>query len=219
MAKGSVTRRRPQSSRGDAREAALLEVAERLLEDGRFDATSIAEIAAAADISRSAFYFYFASKQALLERLIEATLDELIDRRLSGLDHAGGDPAERLLAFLHGVAQMWVEHAVVLSAAAELAGSVPALFERIAGVVATGVDAVARIMVESDAATEIDDPAEARELAAALLWMGERSFYVLARSAPEPEEFHALAERLFVIWARTAGLARPSGMRGASERS
>jgi AcrR family transcriptional regulator len=209
MTEGSTTRRRPQSSRGDAREAALLEVAERLLQDGRFEATSIAEIAAAADISRSAFYFYFASKQALLERLIEATLDELIDRRLSGLGHAGGDPAERLRAFLHGVAQMWVEHAVVLSAAAELAGSVPALFERIAGVVATGVDAVAQIMVESDAATEVDDPAEARELASALLWMGERNFYVLARSAPEPEAFHALADRLFVIWARTTGIDAP----------
>lgn len=206
---GEATRRRPVSSRGDVREAELLEIAETLLRDGRFDATSIAEIAAAADISRSAFYFYFASKQALLERLIEATLDELVDRRLTGLHAAGGDPADRLRALLHGVAQMWVEHAVVLSAAADLGGSVPALFDRIAGVVATGIDAVARMMVDAESATKVHDIDEARELATALLWMGERNFYVLARKAPAPAEFHALADRLFVVWARAAGLDEP----------
>ena len=110
------------------------------MRDGRFDATSIAEIAAAADITRSAFYFYFASKERLLERLIETTLAEFIDRRLSDLDARDAPPAERLRRLLHGVAEMWVEHGVVLSAAAELAASVPALFDRIAGVIASGVE-------------------------------------------------------------------------------
>ncbi len=150
MAKSATTRRRPQTSRGDVREARLLEIAEGLLRDGRFEATSIAEIAAAADITRSAFYFYFASKEALLERLIETTLDELIYRRLSDLDARDAPPAERLRRVLHGVAEMWVEHAVVLSAAAELAASVPALFDRIAGVIASGVDAVPRMLAEDD---------------------------------------------------------------------
>ena len=80
MTGGPTARRRPTSSRGDLREARLLAEAEALLRDGRFDAASISDIAAAADISRPTFYFYFASKQALLERLIESTLDELIAR-------------------------------------------------------------------------------------------------------------------------------------------
>ena len=204
MAKSATTRRRPQTSRGDVREARLLEIAEGLLRDGRFEATSIAEIAAAADITRSAFYFYFASKEALLERLIETTLYELIDRRLADLDAPDKAPAERLRDLLHGVAEMWVEHAVVLSAAAELAAGVPALFDRIAGVIASGVEAVSRMLAEHD---EDTDPVHARETVSALLWMGERTFYVLARSDPSPEEFHALADRLLDIWVRATGIA------------
>lgn len=198
MADGVTTRRRPQSSRGDAREAALLAIAEELLRDRRFDDASIAEIASAAGITRSSFYFYFASKQALLERLIETRLDELIARRLGALAMGGEDPAAGMRGFLHGVADMWAEHAVVLSAAAELAATVPALFDRIAGVIATGVDAVAQTMFARDGDA-------ARETASALLWMGERTFYVLARSDPPADAYHALADRLHVIWARTAG--------------
>jgi TetR/AcrR family transcriptional regulator, ethionamide resistance regulator len=203
MDKSATTRRRPHASRGDVREARLLEIAEALLRDRRFEATSIAEIAAAADITRSAFYFYFASKEALLERLIETTLAELIDRRLAGLDARDKAPAERVRALLHGVAEMWVEHGVVLSAAAELAGSVPALFDRIAGVIASGVETLTPILAERDPDA---DPEAVRETVSALLWMGERTFYVLARSDPSPEEYHALADRLFVIWVRAVGI-------------
>ena len=57
-------------SRGDVREGELLQTAEQLLEQGRFWDASISDIVSAANISRPAFYFYFASKDALLERLI-----------------------------------------------------------------------------------------------------------------------------------------------------
>jgi TetR/AcrR family transcriptional regulator, ethionamide resistance regulator len=203
MERSATTRRRPHASRGDVREARLLEIAEGLLRDGGFEATSIADIAATADITRSAFYFYFASKEALLERLIETTLAELIDRRLGDLQERDKTPAERLHALLHGVAEMWVEHGVVLSAAAELAGSVPALFDRIAGVIASGVETLTPILAERDPDA---DPEAVRETVSALLWMGERTFYVLARSDPSPEEYHALADRLFVIWVRAVGI-------------
>jgi TetR/AcrR family transcriptional regulator, ethionamide resistance regulator len=208
MDKSATTRRRPHASRGDVREARLLEIAEALLRDRRFEATSIAEIAAAADITRSAFYFYFASKEALLERLIETTLTELIDRRLGDLQERDKTPAERLHALLHGVAEMWVEHGVVLSAAAELAGSVPALFDRIAGVIASGVETLTPILAEHD---EDSDPVAVRETVSALLWMGERTFYVLARSNPSPEEYHALADRLLVVWVRAVGIESTAG--------
>jgi hypothetical protein len=37
--------------------------------------------------------------------------------------------------------------------------------------------------------------------------MSERNFYVLFRSDPTEAEYHELAERLFRIWARVAGIA------------
>jgi TetR/AcrR family transcriptional regulator, ethionamide resistance regulator len=203
----SAARRRPDRSRGDVREARLLEIAEALLREGRFEQTSIAEIAAAAEISRPTFYFYFASKQALLERLIESTLDELIGVHWTRIRQQNQPTATELRATLHDVADMWVEHGVVLAAAVELAGTVPALFERIAGVIESVVDSRAELLVQAGSTPEVADLTTARETARALLWMSERNFYVVARGNPSPEAFHALADRLFAIWARTAGIS------------
>ena len=50
-----------------------------------------------------------------------------------------------------------------------------------------------------------------RETVSDLLWMGERTFYVLARSDPSPEEYHALAERLLVVWVRALGIDNEPG--------
>jgi AcrR family transcriptional regulator len=192
------------------READLLAAAETLLREGRFEATSIGEIAAAADLSRPAFYFYFASKHALLERLIETTLGELIERHWARIQGRDDPPAVELRGTLHDIARMWIEHTVVMRAAAELAGSVPTLFDRIAGVIESTADERARLLMEAGSTPEVADLDTARDTVTALAWMSERSFYVLARRDPSPEEFHALADRLFAIWARVAGI-EPAG--------
>ena len=206
MAGGTTARRRPSRSRGDIREARLLAEAEALLRDGRFDDASISDIAAAAEISRPTFYFYFASKQALLERLIESTLGELIARHRSRIEREHASPAEELRGILHDVADMWTHHGVVLAAAAELAGSVPALFDRIAGVMESVVGDRAAFLMAAGTTPEVGDPQTARETTEALFWMSERSFYVLSRSGPGEAEYHALAERLAGIWSRVAGI-------------
>ena len=206
MTGGPTARRRPTSSRGDLREARLLAEAEALLRDGRFDAASISDIAAAADISRPTFYFYFASKQALLERLIESTLDELIARHRTRIAREHATPADELRGMLHDVADMWVEHGVVLAAAAELAGAVPSLFDRIAGVRDAVIDDRAALAMAAGTTPEVADPATARATTDALFWMSERNFYVLSRSHPGEAEYHELADRLARIWARVAGI-------------
>ncbi len=116
----------PSRSRGDLREHACWPRRRSCSATRRFDEASISDIAAAAEISRPTFYFYFASKQALLERLIESTLDELIARHTARGSSATHDsPADELRGILHDVAAMWIEHGVVLGAAADLAGTVP----------------------------------------------------------------------------------------------
>jgi TetR/AcrR family transcriptional regulator, ethionamide resistance regulator len=204
---GPTARRRPTSSRGDIREARLLAEAEALLRDGRFEETSISEIAATAEISRPTFYFYFASKQALLERLIESTLDELIARHRTRIAREHSSPADELRGMLHDVADMWVEHGVVLASAAELAGSVPSLFDRIASVRDAVIDDRAAFAMAAGSTPEVTDPDSARETIDALFWMSERNFYVLSRDHPADAEYHELAERLARIWARVAGIA------------
>jgi TetR/AcrR family transcriptional regulator, ethionamide resistance regulator len=203
---GSTARRRPAQSRGDIREERLLASAEALLGQGRFDDASISAIAAAADISRPTFYFYFASKQALLERLIERTLDELVARHATRIRREHATPADELRGILHDVADMWVEHGVVLAAAADLAGVVPSLFARIEGVMLATIDERSAFLMAAGTTPEVTDPAEARATTEALFWMSERSFYALFRKSPGAAAYHDLAERLARIWARVAGI-------------
>ncbi|ABM16449.1 transcriptional regulator, TetR family [Mycolicibacterium vanbaalenii PYR-1] len=82
--------RRAARPSGDDRELAILETAERLLADRSLAEISVDDLAKGAGISRPTFYFYFASKDAvlltLLERVIaeaDAALAQLIAERSS----------------------------------------------------------------------------------------------------------------------------------------
>ena len=69
------SRRTPKVS-GDDRERAILAAFERLLEERSLHEVSIDDIARGAGISRPTFYFYFASKEAVLLSLFERLLAE-----------------------------------------------------------------------------------------------------------------------------------------------
>jgi AcrR family transcriptional regulator len=68
--------RRAARPSGDDRELAILETAERLLEDRTLAEVSVDDLAKGAGISRPTFYFYFASKDAVLLTLLERVITE-----------------------------------------------------------------------------------------------------------------------------------------------
>ena len=70
---------RPPGARraGDRREQAILDGARSLLEAKPLSQVTTDELAGAAGLSRSSFYFYFDSKQAVLAALLEGLSDEL----------------------------------------------------------------------------------------------------------------------------------------------
>lgn len=76
--------RRAARPSGDDRELAILETAERLLEDRSLAEISVDDLAKGAGISRPTFYFYFPSKDAVLLTLLERVIDEA-DTALQGL--------------------------------------------------------------------------------------------------------------------------------------
>src|SRR5690349_18554730 len=71
MATRATRGRRTPKMSGDDRERAILEAFEHLLEQRALHEISIDEIARGAGISRPTFYFYFASKEAVLLSLFE----------------------------------------------------------------------------------------------------------------------------------------------------
>src|SRR5882672_5923379 len=97
--------RRGSRPSGDDRELAILATAERLLADRPLSAISIDELAKGAGLSRPTFYFYFASKEAVLLSL----LDPLIQQADKGFDGAMEKlPADPRRAFRVGI-RMFVD--------------------------------------------------------------------------------------------------------------
>lgn len=81
---GALARgRRAARPSGDDRELAILATAERLLAERPLSAISVDDLARGAGISRPTFYFYFASKDAVLL--------SLLDRVVAEADAATGD--------------------------------------------------------------------------------------------------------------------------------
>lgn len=69
---------------GDDRERAILAAGEAMLTTRTLDEISIDDLARAAGISRPTFYFYFASKDAVLLQLLDRMIAE-VDRRSSAV--------------------------------------------------------------------------------------------------------------------------------------
>ncbi|MFD1720664.1 TetR/AcrR family transcriptional regulator [Amnibacterium endophyticum] len=83
--------RRAARASGDERERALVDAFEALLQTRAMADIAIDEIAAGAGLSRSAFYFYFASKHAVLLELLDRMVAE-VDGRLAELGGPGDEP-------------------------------------------------------------------------------------------------------------------------------
>jgi AcrR family transcriptional regulator len=118
---GRRRRRQPRLSKGDARELALLDATEELLVSTDPGSLTVEAIAGRAKLSRSAFYFYFASKEEAIGRLGQ--------RYLGGVLEAAGpalDPAvpleEGVRAAIDSQVEVWERHGPVLAAVADVAG-------------------------------------------------------------------------------------------------
>ena len=85
--------RKPKQARSRATYERLLDGAQEVLAKKSFEAASIQEIAAAADLTIGAFYARFSSKEALLLGLAQR-YDELIEQLLQRLEaFAGTSPS------------------------------------------------------------------------------------------------------------------------------
>jgi AcrR family transcriptional regulator len=92
-----VRGRRPARTSGDDRELAILATAERLLAERPLSAVSVDDLARGAGISRPTFYFYFASKDAVLLTLLDrvvAEADAAMTQAEAGMGGASGRPPE-----------------------------------------------------------------------------------------------------------------------------
>jgi AcrR family transcriptional regulator len=190
-----------QSSRRAEIERSVLHATEGLLDEGRsYAELSIEQIAQAAGIKRSGFYFYFRDKRELLMRLTEEVSDLLYAEADTWWSGDGDGPAE-LAEALERVVSHYREHEVLLRAVVEAS----AYDEVVAGfwraLMGRFVEAT-RARIESEqAAGRVPASLPAAETAFALTWMVERSCYQWLVAGEETGE-PAFARSLTGIWTR-----------------
>lgn len=193
---GPPSRRGP--SKGDLREQAILDTATALLEKKPFSDISVEEIAAGAGISRSSFYFYFSSKDALLRALDERLGRAALDRHQGDLDLPQAIRRSIEYAF-----SSWQEQGPVYRAIVSSMGSDRQLAEQWDSQVSEMVARAAeRIRRERRAGRALAGPPSAHALASALTTLNEQCMLALTAERPFAIETSEIVKTLTAIWLR-----------------
>jgi AcrR family transcriptional regulator len=198
------------SGRGDLKEEAILETAEKLLAEKPFREIGVAELARGAGISRPTFYFYFDSKNAVLSALVERITDEMY--RASYAWGEVEDPVEATRRSIAAAAGLWREHGPFLRAAVQTWGSVPEMRRFWEGAVSRFVEASAEQIERARREGKAPGgPPSSEALATALIWMNERCFYTNSVGANPSLSEEELVETLTTIWVRAVHGGDPPG--------
>ncbi|AMM22236.1 hypothetical protein AX769_05100 [Frondihabitans sp. PAMC 28766] len=175
---------------GDERERAILTAAEQVLDEKDFADVTIDDLARGAGISRPTFYFYFASKQAVLLTLLDRVAREAGTLSARVLDDLPRDPAGAWRRAIEAFADTFAKHrgvsiavaaAARLSSEAELAAEWARLMGRWIDGTAAAIDA------ERARGAAIDGPA-AHDLATVLNQLNERVITVALAASREPRD-------------------------------
>lgn len=192
-------RRTPRAT-GEDRERAILETAERLLAERPLHEISVDDLARGAGISRPTFYFYFASKEAV----VLALLDRLVAEARRGIELAmlASDPPGVIRQGVRSVYETFRAHRPLVLAVIGLrqtSGEVRELWSR---VMESFVAETSEAIAQERARGAAPEGPPARELAVALNLMNER----VVQSALEAQEpsigDEAVVDTLATAWLR-----------------
>lgn len=206
------TGRRRGPTKGDRREAALLDAAAELLATRPFSSIKIDELTAQTGVNRSTFYFYFKSRDDLLRALIEDVADELYEADAIWIDEDGNDPPfDTLVKAATKDLQLWRRHGAVLRAAVA-ARHTDSDIGQYWGEIEEGFIAAAaqRIERERTAGRSPAGPPSATDLARALGAMMQRTHLEASKEVSSDERDAEIALTVATIWHRTiypAGLS------------
>jgi len=172
-------RRQPRLSKGDARELALLDATEALLGSAGPRDLTVEAIAGRANLSRSAFYFYFASKEEAVGRLAERYLGDILSAAGPAFDP--DIPLEEgVRTAIANQVEVWDTRGPTLAAIADLAGSDPTIRKIWTDAIEAFVEPVRERMAEIQRERGERPSRHNRVRAEALVWMLERYYRMWA---------------------------------------
>ncbi|MGO1410168.1 TetR/AcrR family transcriptional regulator [Microbacterium sp. JB110] len=189
-------------TKGELRERAILDEAEKQLREAGPDAMTVESIANAAGINRATLYFYFRSKNDVLAALIQRVVNELTSGVATSDRATGSAGAVAITEAIRRTALLWRTHGAVLRAAADLTPSVETVAD-LWNQARTEIEHSSLAIVSSETAN--DDELEHRLPAVirALVAMTEREFYTTFARDEDP---HQSVDALSLIWTRALGL-------------
>ncbi|MBY0367315.1 hypothetical protein CDN99_12430 [Roseateles aquatilis] len=190
-------RKAEQPRSGDERERAILEAARTAVKGGTFETVSISELAASAKVSRSSFYFYFASKDALLATLVEQVLAEIFANLRLAASRKGANIRSQIKEAVGHIVNAWLAHREILCAAVELSSRMPVIAQLWNQAVVGSVDLS---LEQLDLAALARRRSTLRRQAHLLAWGQERNLYNLAKSGGDAAAFAAMTADLTEMW-------------------
>jgi AcrR family transcriptional regulator len=152
----SRRRRAMRVNRGDRQERILLNGAEKLLLQRPLGELTIEAVAAEAGMSRSAVYFYFANKSAIIDTSIEQVTEEMFTPFARYSEDQG--LAEYVERVLGQTVASWRQHRAVFQASVELSTSDAASRVRWRIILKRFTDAM--VLVHSEETATIHAPIE-----------------------------------------------------------
>ena len=198
----SQTSRGRRSARpsGDDRELAILTTLERLLEDRPLTEISVDDLAKGAGISRPTFYFYFASKDAVLLTLLDRVINEA-DGALEAMGEApAGDDDNMWRTGINVFFETFGSHKAVARAGTAAMSSSAEVRELWSTFMQKWIAYSASVIEAERERGAAPDTLPALELATALNLMNERALFAsFVGEQPCVPEAHVLAT-LVHIW-------------------
>jgi TetR/AcrR family transcriptional regulator, ethionamide resistance regulator len=168
----------PRRGRRPRTYGAVLEATATLLETTALADLSVARILAAADVGRTSFYAHFSSKDDVVVKLMESLADEVADE-LSPMFERGERSADEAFALgLGNLVHAASRYAPLVVAVSEEWPAIPELKQIWFQMLGDFTTRLAR-MIDSERETGAGPQgADARALAASLVWTAERAFHV-----------------------------------------
>lgn len=195
----SLTDRRA-AQRSDQRRAAILAAFDEALRATSFEAVNIAEVAARAGVSRSAFYFYFENKAAAVAGLLETMYDDVF---AAGdiVTSTAGSPRSRIRSMLDALMDTGAAHRYLVAAMLDARAASSAVREIWDNAREAFVPPIAAMIDTERAAGRAPDGPAAAVLAGVLLELNDRLLERLILGGPRTrDDLVAGAE---TIWLHT----------------
>ncbi len=186
----------------------MLDVTEQLLREGAGAKLTIGGIAAAAGLSRSSVYFYFDDKESILIATAHRAVGPLLEAQDRLIREHNGWVAAAESVLSHTF-EMWRTQVPLLTAVMELSVGSPTFREAWRGYMERVGDRVAEALEQDRAAGVVTCDIDAlRPALRSMVWMVERSCFMLFSREHTAEDERLLYDALMTVWFHTLGIPR-----------